>query len=348
MDEMSHLRRIRPHPPEPAPHTLQAGFDQLSHALLTTTGNHLASRRPSPGMLRMAAVGGLSVVAATGLLVSQTVNLGGGGGGPATQAQAAVVLHKAAAAAEKEESAEQHDTFAYVEYESSSWGSRRTNYSHVWMWNSRNGSRGGRYREYSTPPETHPELNTSWEAFPLPRNSDPDLSTPTHASLHSLPRDPEAMLDQLRAECRKVREFESKAVLRDGVAVHRPTGKDPVVKVLDRCDSWHKVFHIVQGIVMNHVVPPQTRATLFEATAQIPGITVVQNAKLPVTGERGVAVAFAHSGDREELVFDPETYELLGSRTVALEDTESYGAGTVLGSTAILEKGFVDELGERR
>lgn len=65
-------------------------------------------------------------------------------------------------------------------------------------------------------------------------------------------------------------------------------------------------------------------------------------------GRHGVAVARYdpyNPGLRDELIFDRETLELIGIRSIATKATDSVEAGQVLGTTAVLERAVVDAKG---
>jgi hypothetical protein len=102
-------------------------------------------------------------------------------------------------------------------------------------------------------------------------------------------------------------------------------------------------FQAGMALAQESLLRPATRAALYEAMAAIPGVEVVGDAE-NVAGRRGVAVA-ARDGDwREELIFDPATHEVIGSRTVNLVDREGLRAGTVMFSSAVLEVAVVDRV----
>jgi hypothetical protein len=98
-------------------------------------------------------------------------------------------------------------------------------------------------------------------------------------------------------------------------------------------------------------------AALYRAATKIPGSVVVKDA-VDAAGRHGVAVARVdeQAGIREELIFDEETMQLLGERSVVVRKTdggemngqkcESADVGAVLSSTAVLDRAIVDKVGQ--
>ena len=84
-------------------------------------------------------------------------------------------------------------------------------------------------------------------------------------------------------------------------------------------------------------MPPRVSAALFRAAALIPGVTVVPNA-VDVAGRPGVAVAMADRTGGEEWVFSKDTFKFLGELDIA--------HGKVVGGSAILQRAFVDHVGQ--
>ncbi|WP_433537829.1 hypothetical protein ACQPZK_08975 [Micromonospora sp. CA-249363] len=50
---------------------------------------------------------------------------------------------------------------------------------------------------------------------------------------------------------------------------------------------------------------------------------------------------------RDEWIFDEQTYEYLGERSYLVADTSGGPAGTVLATTAVLQRALVSNLGQR-
>ncbi|NGN63697.1 hypothetical protein G5C51_07215 [Streptomyces sp. A7024] len=114
-------------------------------------------------------------------------------------------------------------------------------------------------------------------------------------------------------------------------------------------------FTLVGDTIRESVLPPKVSAAMYRATAKIPGVTVVNDA-VDFLGRPGVAITRqANHGveTRVELIFDKKTLEYLGEREVLLEgrtDGEPELAcepGTVLGTSANLQRAIVDRPGQR-
>jgi hypothetical protein len=111
-----------------------------------------------------------------------------------------------------------------------------------------------------------------------------------------------------------------------------------------------KMFAIVGDLLRETLAPPEVRAALYEVAARIPGVELVGEVK-DSAGRTGVAVARNEEGDgvRLELVFDPETSELLAERQVLLRRVRWVDAapGTAIGWATYLESGTVDSTSDR-
>jgi hypothetical protein len=143
------------------------------------------------------------------------------------------------------------------------------------------------------------------------------LNDPTYRLLQSLPTDPRTLLNLINTE-------------------EKGHGPGPAAEA----------FTTIGDLMRGQVVPPQVSAALFRAAALIPGVTVVPDA-MDVAGRPGVAVAFdSHSrlangrseNVRQEWVFNQSTLQFMGEGTVA--------DGIVTSASAVLDRGFVDRLGE--
>ncbi|WP_062212970.1 CU044_5270 family protein [Streptomyces sp. NBRC 109706] len=174
-------------------------------------------------------------------------------------------------------------------------------------------------------------LRLSGDEEDIPLEPDPmpapgsDGTSSCYRFLETLPTDPEAMLAWLYAR------------QEEGDADH---------------DADQDAFVLIGDLVREALVPPEVAAALYGAAALIPGVTLVPDA-VDATGRPGVAVARtdAYNPDTsEELIFDEESLELLGTRTVALtdidyEDLPPIGAGEVTYASAVLDRAVVDEAG---
>jgi hypothetical protein len=62
---------------------------------------------------------------------------------------------------------------------------------------------------------------------------------------------------------------------------------------------------------------------LYQLVADLPGVELVFDVKDSL-GRDGVAVAYTHAGVRDELIFDPDTSQLLAEQDVMV-DPAAYG-----------------------
>ncbi|MEV1067346.1 CU044_5270 family protein [Streptomyces sp. NPDC050263] len=152
------------------------------------------------------------------------------------------------------------------------------------------------------------------------------IDRPTYAWLASLPTDPEALLKLLYTE----------------------TPLDETRK-----DRGQAVFNEIGNLIREQIMPPATAAAFYRAAARIPGVTELPDA-VDAAGRHGIAIAREDTADgtRTEWIFDRTTLGYLGERTVFSRDTERAEAGTVLFTSAVLERAVVGkrglEPGERR
>jgi hypothetical protein len=122
----------------------------------------------------------------------------------------------------------------------------------------------------------------------------------------------------------------------------------PVTDINDPATVFDSAWDLLQG----RMVPPDARAAIFEALATLPEHEVITDVET-ATGDTGTAVGYTYRGEtpnlpayRNELVFDPETYELIGSRWVNVKGSQQLGIppGTATLNVAILEQAVVPEL----
>ncbi|MER5941756.1 CU044_5270 family protein [Streptomyces sp. NPDC001928] len=113
-------------------------------------------------------------------------------------------------------------------------------------------------------------------------------------------------------------------------------------------ETSQAMFVLVGDLIRNALVPPEQGAAIFRAVARIPGVKVVENA-VDAAGRRGVAITRDDPDNptRDEWIFDVETHEYLGERTVATEDFSDIKQGQVIGNSAILDRAVVDRAGQR-
>lgn len=351
MDELNHVQGFRSEVPYSTAGELPSARNRLTdEARGGRGGAGLLSRlpRPSLGVGRVATASTLSVVLAGGLMASQTVDIGGdapGGGaapagdGPAAVANADVLLDRAAEAAREDGlPSGQPGDFAYLETKLTVHHTSRAepSWRHEKRWLSVDDSQPSRIRHRTLvgdPPETLPAERKFREWRSQAREwSTTDISpgqlqgrnllSPTYAYLDSFPEDPDKLAAKIRQQHSSLPESQRKGE-----------------------------FGIIAGILGEQVVPPEMEATMFEVAKRLDGVEVAEQVTIPATGERGVAVTYTTHGVRTALVFDPDTYDFLGTRSTAVEDQQREGgsvqAGTVLVSAAIIEEGIVDEVGQQ-
>jgi hypothetical protein len=113
-----------------------------------------------------------------------------------------------------------------------------------------------------------------------------------------------------------------------------------------------EMFVLVGDLLRETLAPPRLRAALFRVAARIPSVELVGEVIDPA-GRKGIAVARTSDDvgflERSELIFDPETSELLAERQVLLERVKWADAepGTVIGYAVYLESAVVDSTSDR-
>ncbi|WP_430791160.1 CU044_5270 family protein [Actinoplanes sp. G11-F43] len=151
------------------------------------------------------------------------------------------------------------------------------------------------------------------------RGLDIVLSDPEpHRRLTELPADPDVLLEHAYTATR-----EDTNVPRDRAA-----------------------FDYIGDAVDESALPPALTGALFRAAAKIPGVAMVENS-VDALGRPGVAVAMTYLDERTEWIFDPATFEYLGQRSYLVADTLDGRAGTLTGTSAVVERAVVDKAGNR-
>mgnify|MGYP001291720684 CR=1 FL=1 len=140
---------------------------------------------------------------------------------------------------------------------------------------------------------------------------------PTPQFMASLPRDPRRLLDRIYHD-----------------SEGQGHGRD------------QEAFVYIADILRSGTVPADLRAALFGAAALIPGIRLATDSA-NLVGRQGVAVTSTDGGNtRTELIFDPETGEVIGEREVVLRD--GYLPGVSRGTTIMyttVSRQVVDAMG---
>jgi hypothetical protein len=109
------------------------------------------------------------------------------------------------------------------------------------------------------------------------------------------------------------------------------------------------VFSNAWRLLMWRMVEPQARATIFEALAGVPQLKVRRDVDT-VDGETGTAVAYSPARrERFELIFDRETFELIGSRQIWLRRKKATNTWVDdwTGESAVVEQAVVPEMRQR-
>ena len=102
------------------------------------------------------------------------------------------------------------------------------------------------------------------------------------------------------------------------------------------CQCGHSVdnetFVIVGDLLRENPIPADLEAALLRSAALIPGIKLIESER-DVAGRPGVGVAVDYRGFRNTLVFNRDSYELLGEN--------ERNNGEVIGGSAVIESGVV-------
>ncbi|WP_026554117.1 CU044_5270 family protein [Arthrobacter sp. 35W] len=134
---------------------------------------------------------------------------------------------------------------------------------------------------------------------------------PLAEGLKTLPRDPQALLDEIRQRGKPGR---------------------PEAETLES----------IASVLRTGVVPADLRAALYKAAALIRGVTVVDR-QANLDGRVGIAIGIEHPKrqTRMDIIIDSETGMFIGERVVTLTAGTTFPAGTATGWTAI-ETSVVD------
>lgn len=132
-------------------------------------------------------------------------------------------------------------------------------------------------------------------------------SFPSEAALAEFPRDPNALLTEIR------RQTDGKGQSVDGESL---------------------VF--IADLLHTGVVPADLRAALYKTAALIPGVSVTED-QATLDGRKGIAIGRVETASnlRQDIIIDPTTGLLIGEREVLTESRGSIPAGTATTWTAI-------------
>jgi hypothetical protein len=112
-----------------------------------------------------------------------------------------------------------------------------------------------------------------------------------------------------------------------------------------------ETFTLIGDMLREALLPPAIRATIYELTAELPGVELLGEVQDPV-GRAGTGIAYTdrRRGTRHELIFDPATSTLLGERE-SMVRSGPWGfkapPGTTIGYAAYLESKVVDSVGQK-
>lgn len=125
---------------------------------------------------------------------------------------------------------------------------------------------------------------------------------------------------------------------------------DPEVPAPQGAPIKQGMLMVVADLLSETIAPPKVRAALYEVTARIPDVELIGDVTDPA-GRTGVAVGVTSEADsiRQELIFDPETSELLAIRSVLVAEVDwvDAEAGTTINWAVYLASGAVDSTSER-
>jgi hypothetical protein len=91
------------------------------------------------------------------------------------------------------------------------------------------------------------------------------------------------------------------------------------------------------------LMPAAVRANLLRALTHLPGLDVIDNAA-NLDGHKGVALGVSEDGERQEIILDPDTGEVIGERKVSDSMFADIPEGTVTGYSSVTTA-VVDHVG---
>ncbi len=97
----------------------------------------------------------------------------------------------------------------------------------------------------------------------------------------------------------------------------------------------NETFVIVGDLLRENPIPAELEAALLRSAALIPGIKLIESER-DVAGRPGVGVAVDYRGFRNTLIFNRDSYELLG-------ENERHD-GKLTGGSAILDSRVLDSM----
>ncbi|WP_329083676.1 CU044_5270 family protein [Streptosporangium sp. NBC_01469] len=364
---MNDLQTIKAHHdglPGPAPQVAARAWDRLTaEAEAERAGG--APHEPGPSRprrlhglgrgrvaLRAVAVAGLAAAVTAGVIV-----VGGDDGSSpfgARPANAAELLRYAAVVAAGEDPKPRPDQFLYVDRKDVTWtfgfgrGDGRYEYAQdvrreVWV----PAADPGKALARSTFGKKHTIRGRSLVPGEVPGTVEyqragqchMDVTRAPSKSAGDLPTDPDLLLTHVREEAEAVVRAEKPA---PGEA---PASGDQINRRIERTVVMKLIL-----LLENPFTSSQTRAVVFGALSRLPTATMVPELTDPA-GRRGLGVSISYQGpdglEREELVFEPETYKFLGWQSWMKRTGGLGGTGEVMrGGTAIMTVKVVDSMPE--
>jgi hypothetical protein len=176
-----------------------------------------------------------------------------------------------------------------------------------------------------------PAARQQWirDGRPTPYRSPLEVSIPplTYPPLHALPTNVNALYNVIQRDAGK-----GGALWRQGARWQR-----------------HAMFTAVSDILRDNPLPAGVRAALYRVTARIPGIELLGLTHDPI-GRRALAITLNDTlyGERDELLFDPRTANLLAETSVVVKPGPKYHVkpGTVRTGIIYLTSGIVKHIGQ--
>jgi RNA polymerase sigma-70 factor (ECF subfamily) len=97
-----------------------------------------------------------------------------------------------------------------------------------------------------------------------------------------------------------------------------------------------QAFEWIVSTLRGGTVPAEFRAALYQATAEIPGVTITEE-QATLNGKTGTAIGRLElsSDTRRDIIIDPATGQFIGEREVTLDGWAGVPAGTIMSSTAV-------------
>jgi hypothetical protein len=157
--------------------------------------------------------------------------------------------------------------------------------------------------------------SSSESTIPCGDFADGGWQQPSTEFLASLPRDPDALYDRLRADA-------------------EDHGPDPDMEVL--------VYFA--DVLRSGQVPADLRAALYRALAKLPGLEITEQLA-NLDGHQGTAFGISRGGDRHDVIIDRTTGDFIGERQIDEDGDSGTPAGTVISYSSVANPVVVDKVG---